>query len=251
MTGASTANKRFDLRLEAHAGDPEKKAVYTDALFSHVAPVYDSFTLGPMSFFQDIRWKEWLLDHLPEVPPGPALDLATGTGGISFMLAQRFPQRRITGVDINDTMLEIARRKNESGRVTFRKMNLDELDFDDESVALATGGYALRNAPDLYGLLDQVHRILMPGGVAAFIDFSRSSLRLQYLAARAGLIVWLSLWSLLLHRNLRIYTYIPASLRYFPDRDALGALFVEKGFSIVARKRFMMGIAEANILVKA
>ena len=43
------ASSTFDLNLDEHTGDPRKKARFTDRLFTDVAPVYDRFTLGPVS----------------------------------------------------------------------------------------------------------------------------------------------------------------------------------------------------------
>jgi ubiquinone/menaquinone biosynthesis methyltransferase len=241
----------FSLRFDEHAHSPERKSKYTDRLFTDVAPVYDSFTLGPLSFYQDARWKRWMIDALPPVPDGPVVDLATGTGGIAFLLARRFPQRRIIGVDINDAMLRIANEKNTFDTVSFRKMDLGDMDFAAESIGLVTGGYALRNTPDLEKLLADVHRCLKPGGLAAFLDFSNSPLPPVRIVANVALTAWLSAWSLLLHRNLRVYDYIPASLRHFADRRALGVLFDTHGLSMVRRKVFLFGVSEVLIARKS
>jgi demethylmenaquinone methyltransferase/2-methoxy-6-polyprenyl-1,4-benzoquinol methylase len=240
----------FALSLREHIVDPAKKAVYTNALFDEIAHVYDRFALGPISFFREAGWKRWLVDNLPTLPAGPAIDLATGTGVLAFMMAERYPDREVIGVDISNEMLAAAEAKNGGGRVSFRKMNLAAMDFADGSVALFTGGYALRNTPDLGALLTDLHRLLAPGGIAAFLDFSKPSNPLHRALNTASLRIWLSLWSLLLHRNLRIYNYIPASLGYYPDYRALGGLMERTGFEILRRKRFMFGIAEASILKK-
>lgn len=238
----------FDLELADHAHDPQRKAAFTDRLFTDVAPVYDTFTLGPVSFFQDAGWKRWMVNHLPALPPGECIDAATGTGSIAFLLARRFPERRITGLDINRAMLSRAEQNNVFDTVRFRRMDMGNIDIGPESAALVTGGYALRNSPDLEQFLRDIHRMLKPGGVAAFLDFSKSPSPPIQLATAVGLRAWLSLWSLVLHRNLRVYNYIPDSLRYHPDRVTLGRLYDDTGFEIVRRRLFMGGIAAVDML---
>jgi demethylmenaquinone methyltransferase/2-methoxy-6-polyprenyl-1,4-benzoquinol methylase len=240
----------FDLRFTDHADDPSKKALFTRVLFDEIAHVYDRFALGPISFFQEAGWKRWLVANLPPLPPGAIVDLATGTGVLAFMLAERFPEREVIGVDISERMLAEAARKDPERRVSFRKMDLAAMDFAEESVALFTGGYALRNTPDLPALLSAVHRLLRPGGIAAFLDFSKPANLLHRGLNMAGLRIWLSFWSLLLHRNLRIYNYIPASLGPFPDHRALARLMETSGFEILRRRRFLAGMAEAQIITK-
>jgi ubiquinone/menaquinone biosynthesis methyltransferase len=248
--GVYMPRSTFSLEFEKHARDPRGKSAFTDRLFTDVAPVYDSFTLGPVSFFQDARWKRWLVEALPHIPSGPIVDLATGTGGLAFLLADRYPTRRILGVDINAEMLRIADKKNTRPSVAFRKMNMAEIDFPAESLALITGGYALRNSPDLDKLIADVRACLKPGGYAAFLDFSKSPAPPIRIATQTALTLWLSAWSLALHRNLRIYNYIPASLRHFPDRRALGDLFQRHGFELIRRKLFLFGISEVLIARK-
>jgi len=113
-----------------------------------------------------------------------------------------------------------------------------------------TGSYALRNAPDLRKALAEVHRVLSPGGVAAFLDFSnpdRSSLRLlQYLLLRS----WCGLWGLLLHGTPEIHGYVAESLRAFPGRNRLREIFREQGFGVSASRRFFLGITGLLVLRK-
>ncbi|MBD3314587.1 MAG: methyltransferase domain-containing protein [Chitinivibrionales bacterium] len=240
----------FDLPLAEYA-DSTRKAIYTKTLFDEIAHAYDRFALGPISFFREAGWKKWLVENVPAIPQGPIVDLATGTGELAFMAADRYPNRSVVGLDISSAMLAVAKSKNSRRKVAFCSMDLGKMSVADASVALFFGGYALRNTPDLRALLSDVHRLLIPGGIAAFLDFSKPVNPLHRAVNNASLRIWLSFWSLLLHRNLRIYNYIPSSLNYFPNHKALKRLMEETGFEILRRKRFMFGIAEAQIIKKA
>jgi ubiquinone/menaquinone biosynthesis C-methylase UbiE len=101
---------------------------------------------------------------------------------------------------------------------------------------LVTGGYALRNAPSLRAALEEVLRMLKPGGTAAFLDFAKSPRRrLQLLLLR----LWTGIWGYLLHGNPEVYTYIADSLAIFPDWVRFEALLAELGFrGIRTRLRF-------------
>ncbi len=127
-------------------------------------------------------------------------------------------------------MLARARRRRGAGRVSFRLGDLSRLPYPAESFHLVTGGYALRNAPDLRKCLREVFRVLNSGGTAAFLDFNRSPVpwlgRLQVWL----LTVWGGLWGLLLHGNPEVYAYIAETLALFPDRAGFEQLLRELGF---------------------
>jgi demethylmenaquinone methyltransferase/2-methoxy-6-polyprenyl-1,4-benzoquinol methylase len=137
-------------------------------------------------------------------------------------------------------MLARARRRSGAGRVRFRLGDLDRLPYPADSFHLVTGGYALRNAPDLKECLREVFRVLRKGGAVAFLDFSRSPvpwlgrLQVRLLAA------WGGLWGLLLHGNPEVYSYIAETLALFPDRARFEELLRELGFRRV-RSRLPSG----------
>lgn len=101
------------------------------------------------------------------------LDVACGTGDVARLLASRYPDGEIHGLDLTPAMIEIARRRDESGSIHFAVGDMGRLDFPDASADLITGSYAIRNAPDLDSTLAEFARVLRPGGCAAFLDFSK------------------------------------------------------------------------------
>jgi demethylmenaquinone methyltransferase/2-methoxy-6-polyprenyl-1,4-benzoquinol methylase len=121
----------------------------------------------------------------------------------------------------------------------------------DASVDIVTGGYALRNAPDLPKTLAEIHRVLKPGGYASFLDFSKprnpffQSLELFLLK------MWGSFWGLLMHRSAEVYAYIAASLAHYPDRVALRELLRDFGFHQINGRKFFFGVVEVVMFRKA
>jgi SAM-dependent methyltransferase len=118
------------------------------------------------------------------------------------------------------------------------------------SIDICTGGYALRNAPDLAATVAEIARVVRPGGVAAFLDFSRDPRAPVFLVHLMLLRIWGGLWGLLLHGNPRIYGYIAESLARFPDRKLLRALFAAHGFSEKNSCLRMFGMIEIVVFEK-
>ncbi len=229
----------FDLRR------PASKRNYNRRVFQAVAPRYAVIT-RLLSFGMDAFWKRALVGRLPAgaglARPGTgdsrqgtgawprALDLACGTGDISLLLARRFPAGRVEGLDLSPAMLARARRRRGAGGIRFRLGDLDRLPYASGSFQLVTGGYALRNAPELGRCLREVFRVLDSGGTAAFLEFSRSPVpwlgRLQVRLLSA----WGGLWGLLLHGNPEVYSYIAETLALFPDRTSFERQLRRLGF---------------------
>lgn len=228
---------------------PDTKREFNRTHFAEAAPRYDLVT-KVLSFGGDAVWKRRLVDALSE-EPATALDLACGTGDVCFLLAERFSNAGIEGLDLTREMLDIAERRNQFGdRVGFVEGDICNLPQADASKELITGSYALRNAPDLLQALQEIHRVLKPGGVAAFLDFSKSpsrtAQRIQYVLLR----FWGGLWGLLLHGNPAVHGYIAASLRAYPDRQQLDGFFKSAGFERVSSRLFYGGMTEMILLRK-
>ena len=231
---------RFRLRLkDFDLGSPASKLAYNRDVFTVVAPRYDVIT-RLLSFGRDGRWKRMLVGRLPDSVSPRALDLACGTGGISRLLAARYPSGNIDAVDINPEMLRRARARTPATNVAYHTAGMQALPFPDQSYDIVTGGYALRNAPSLSQALREIYRVLKPGGIAAFLEFSASSRkplrRLQYALLR----FWGGLWGFLFHGNPEVYSYIAESLSLFPDAVELLALLRSHGF-IHPRSRMLLG----------
>lgn len=238
---------------DIHAGQylctPNKKREFNKLHFTESAPRYD-FATRVLSFWQDARWKRYLIQSLPPLSHPICLDIACGTGDLTFGLAKRFPDGTIEGLDITVAMLDIARQRNSYDQVTFTQGDMLPLEYPDNFADIITGGYALRNAPDLKATLREIYRVLKPGGVAAFLDFSKPSNPIFQFTEYGLLKSWGSLWGLLLHGNAQVHGYISASLKTYPDRRQMEALVTDIRFQPYKQKLFFLGITEVLMLKK-
>ena len=114
-----------------------------------------------------------------------ALDLATGTGDIAFALAAR--GARVVGLDVTPRMIELAQAKAAAGDRAPRFLVGDmlALPFPARSFDVVTTGYGLRNVPDLTAAIDEIRRVLKPGGRAAVARFQSAANR-----AACGGCIW-------------------------------------------------------------
>jgi ubiquinone/menaquinone biosynthesis methyltransferase len=225
---------------------PAQKKSFNLGLFTRVADKYDLAT-RVLSLGQDARWKRKLLELLPMMAQPRCVDLACGTGDLTLGLAERYPDGDILGVDLTESMLDVARRRIPHPHVQFIQADMCRLDVADESIDIVTGGYAIRNAPVLDDALAEIHRILRPGGIAALLDFSRPAQPLASAAQLALLKYWSGLVSIALHGRPE-HAYIAESLRQFPDRITLRSRFAENGFALRQCEAFMGGITEILIV---
>jgi demethylmenaquinone methyltransferase/2-methoxy-6-polyprenyl-1,4-benzoquinol methylase len=229
--------------------NPRAKRDYNRLLFAEVAPKYHQIT-RLMSLFRDAAWKRLLISRLPAAIDGPVVDIATGTGDLLTLAARRWPAARLVGCDISLAMLSFAPRPSGAPRL-LSCQDMSSLAIVTCMAAVVTGGYALRNAPDIRATLAECFRVLKPGGTAAFLDFSRSSnsarFRINYWILR----LWGGLWGILMHGNPAVYAYIAESLRLFPDRDTLRSMLSDVGFVDISFLSRMGGLMDIIVARKA
>jgi demethylmenaquinone methyltransferase/2-methoxy-6-polyprenyl-1,4-benzoquinol methylase len=195
-------------------------------MFDRIAPVYDVMN-RVMTAGLDIRWRR--LAARAVVRPGDnVLDGACGTGDLA-LAAVKAGAGHVTGLDFSERMLERARRK--STQVEWVPGDLLELPFDDGSFDAATVGFGVRNVVDLERALAEFRRVLRPGGRLAILEITRP---------RGVLRPFFSLWFdrvvPLLGKLLpggSAYTYLPASVKRFPDAEGLVELMRAHGFGDV------------------
>lgn len=221
--------KTFLSNMQHWLINPVQKRQHVRQMFSHIAPKYN-LAVCLLSFCQDRKWKKQLVENLHEWNNPICVDLACGTGDITYLLAQKYAGQ-ITGIDISDKMLDIAQKNNRYQHVNFLNCDMGSLQqFPDNSVDVITGGYALRNAADLNQALKEIYRILKPGGCASFLEFSKCSnsfrQKLQYVLLKN----WGGFWGIMLHANYKVYAYLAESLKVFPDRNLLRKQFHDVGF---------------------
>lgn len=211
----------------------ERKPEAVRRMFSEIAPRYDLLN-RLLSFGQDQAWRRRAVALALEKRPGRVLDLATGTGDLALALKRARPEAEVVGVDFSPAMLELARRKAKrlGLEVAFLEGDALDLSFPDGSFQAVTVAFGFRNFADYGKALEEMHRILAPGGRAVILEFPpppKGPFGLLYRAYFKGL---LPLLGGLLSRSFHAYRYLPVSVERFPTPETLKEMMEEVGFQV-------------------
>ena len=220
----------------------DKRAERIREMFAGVAPRYDLLN-RLLSASLDRGWRRRAAGAVGDVAGEPVLDLCCGTGDQAIALARR--GARVTAADFCVPMLAIARRKYgglDGGAPRGLAGDALELPFPDASFAAAVVSFGLRNVADLDRALAEIRRVLRPGGRAAVLEFTVPTARITralYLFYFRRLLPRIG--SLLSPRG-SAYSYLPASVLEFPQRDAFVARMAAAGLGNGAWRDLTAGI---------
>jgi demethylmenaquinone methyltransferase / 2-methoxy-6-polyprenyl-1,4-benzoquinol methylase len=197
-------------------------------MFDRIAPVYDVMN-RVMTAGLDVRWRK--LAAATAVRPGDrVLDAACGTGDLAIA-DLKAGASKVTGLDFSEEMLARARRK---APLDWVQGDMLALPFAEGTFDAATVGFGVRNVADLELSLRELRRVLRPGGRLAILEITQPRGLLRHFFH-----LWFDRIVPLLGKVLpggNAYTYLPASVKRFPDADALAVLLRENGFGHVGYK---------------
>ena len=145
----------------------EEKEYYalTKRAFDFLAPFYNVMTL-PL-----VRVRNQVVDFVSADKGSTVLDVATGTGQQAFAFAKR--GYNVIGVDLTESMLEIARRDNKDGYVKFEAADATHLRFEANSFDVSCVSFALHDMPPNIRekVLQEMVRITKPDGIMVIVDY--------------------------------------------------------------------------------
>ncbi|GBR10151.1 class I SAM-dependent methyltransferase [Acetobacter oeni] len=222
----------------------EKKPLVR-AVFDSVASRYDVMN-DLMSLGVHRVWKRMFNAQLAPQPGLSLLDLAGGTGDVTFgWLAGGGGPAIMT--DINEKMLAVGRdRAIARGYVSdlsFCVVDAEQIPLADRSVDRVTISFGLRNCTDKLAVLKEARRVLKPGGRFMCLEFSQ----VQVAALAPVYDVWsfkvLPTMGQLIAKDRESYQYLAESIRMFPDQETLADMFREAGFAHVKYQSLSGGIA--------
>jgi demethylmenaquinone methyltransferase / 2-methoxy-6-polyprenyl-1,4-benzoquinol methylase len=227
------------------ARDEEQAARYVRGMFGRVAHRYDLLN-HLLSLNVDRWWRARTVARLKPIlnrPGARVLDLCCGTGDLTLALA-RHGAADVLGSDFCHPMLTAARGKGLSRLIEADAL---QLPFAAASLDLITIAFGFRNFANYRRGLEELHRVLKPGGTLAILEFSTPPN-----PAFNGLYQWYSTRVLpkiggLLSGDSSAYTYLPESVRKFPDAPQLAAAMRDAGYSNVEFERLTFGIVALHI----
>lgn len=213
---------------------PEEKSRRVGQVFDSVASRYDLMN-DLMSFGTHRLWKRFAL-NLTGVRAGDrVLDLASGTGDLAARLAEKVgPHGRVTASDINYSMLAEGRRRlidrGLVGPIDYLIADAEALPFADGCFDCVTIGFGLRNVSRKDRALEEMRRVIKPGGRAVILEFSHPvapGLKPVYDLYSFGM---LPLMGRMVAGDAASYRYLAESIRMHPDQDTLREMMRQAGF---------------------
>lgn len=222
-------------------------------MFDKIAPSYDRLNHA-LSLGIDRRWRRTAVDALGIHQPQQILDIATGTGDFALLLAKRIKPQHIVGADISEGMMAVGREKvKEEGLqnvISFQYEDCMQLSFPDGSFDAVTSSYGVRNFQNLDKGLQEMQRVLRPGGHLLIVELTPPpSFPMKQLFWLYAHVVMPLLGRIISHDD-SAYTYLPASMEAFPQPEQMEGILRKAGFTEVHWRRFTFGISTMYLATK-
>lgn len=225
------------------ASNLSKKEQVAD-MFDNIAGKYD-FLNHFLSLGIDKGWRKKAIKSLAEIEPKQILDVATGTGDLAIAAMQLKPES-IIGVDISTGMMEVGKQKlKEQGldnTITLKYGDSEALPFDGDSFDAITCAYGVRNFENLEAGLKEMNRVLRSGGRVAILEFSHP----RQFPVKQGYQFYfkyiLPLLGKIVSKHSRAYTYLPESVKVFPEGQQFCRILESCGFKGVKAKPLTFGV---------
>jgi demethylmenaquinone methyltransferase/2-methoxy-6-polyprenyl-1,4-benzoquinol methylase len=214
-------------------------------MFDNIAFRYD-FLNSLLSLGIHKGWRKKCVKKLAILQPALILDVATGTGDFAIECVKLHP-KKITGIDISEGMMQFGREKIKKlgldKLIELQKGDAETLDFEDNSFDAITVGFGVRNFEHLEKGLKNLCRILRPGGSLVILEFAypRKFPVKQFYTFYFSYVT--PVIGKLFSKDSRAYSYLPESVKAFPDNERLVAILKQCGFKEVAFQSLSFGIA--------
>ena len=242
MQGTAEQTTHFGFETVPEA----EKAGKVQNVFTSVASKYDIMN-DIMSVGIHRIWKEAMMDWLAPRPGQRLLDVAGGTGDISFKFLKRAGSGHATVLDITENMLIEGRKRAETDQI------LDSLDwivgdamslpFADNSFDVYTISFGIRNVTQPQEALNEAFRVLRPGGRLMVLEFSQIPVPLAQKAYDLYSFNVIPTMGKLIANDRSSYQYLVESIRKFPDQETFLSMVQQAGFENASYRNLSLGIA--------
>ncbi|MCK5032032.1 MAG: bifunctional demethylmenaquinone methyltransferase/2-methoxy-6-polyprenyl-1,4-benzoquinol methylase UbiE [Calditrichia bacterium] len=222
-----------------------KRKQYVQKMFNDIAHRYDLLN-HLLSGGTDIYWRRKAISKLNISPDSLVLDIACGTGDFAFT-TQKLKKSNVIGLDIATKMLSLGKQKaidkKKSDKIHFLAGDGENIPFADKSFDAVTVAFGVRNMGDVKKNLNEMSRVIKPGGELIILEFSTPKLKIIKKLYRVYFHKILPGIGKLISKDKEAYTYLPVSVDYFPVRREFARWIEDEDFYPVNFWRLFNGIA--------
>ena len=233
-----------------HIGKDKKK--FVENMFDNISFKYDFFN-RLTTFFIDQYWRNKFIKNLYLKNNLKVLDIATGTGDVIIQICKKDKSISGTGFDCSHNMLKIARNKSKIKNLSdieYIHGYAENLPFKDDSFDIITISFGIRNFNNYEKALNEMNRILKPGGKLAILEFCRPKNS-----------IFQTLFSFYFNKIIpligkvltgeKIFDYLPESVNNFFSKNELLEKIETFGFRSTDAKNLTFGICSIVIGTKS
>lgn len=220
-------------------------------MFNMIASKYDVLN-HTLSLGMDYVWRKKAIKKILNNPK-EILDIATGTADFAISAAKH-TQANITGIDISDQMIFVGNKKIQQKKLQNRiKLSIEDsenLPFNDNSYDAITAGFGVRNFENLEKGLSEIYRVVKKNGYVVILEPSTPkafplkqifSFYFQKILPFIGSLV---------SKDKSAYSYLPNSVKSFPDGDYFLEILNKQGFSKANYYPLSFGIVSLYVAIK-
>lgn len=223
-------------------------------IFSSIAKKYERFN-AVSSFGAYKTWLAGMMRQAPIAADADVLDIAGGTGDVTFTVARAKHPRHIQCTDLVDEMLDVARMHYADGKaegvpLDFEVVDAQHIPYTDESYDAVTMAYGIRNMPERDQALSEMFRVLKPGGALVCLEFSTPPNAVWHALYNFYLKHLIPFWGGLITGDREGFVYLSRSIKTFPNQQGLATMMEKAGFENVTWKNYTGGIAAVHVAKK-
>jgi len=230
----------------------ESKKEQVAQMFDNIAFRYD-FLNSLLSLGIHKGWRRKCIKQIASKNPKYILDVATGTADFAIEAITLNPVS-VIGIDISEGMMKFGREKitklSLDKKITLKYGDAETCDLPSNSMDAITVGFGVRNFENLEKGLTNMLRILKPGGQLCILEFSSPrkfpvkqfyNFHFKYITPTLGK---------LFSKDTRAYTYLPESIKAFPDNERFTAILQKVGYKNASFSPVGMGLASIYLAEK-
>ena len=221
-------------------------------LFDDIAPTYDKLN-HILSLNIDKSWRSKSVKQVLKGKHDVVLDIACGTGDFSIELAQK-GVAKVIGVDISEGMMKIGMEKVKAlgleDKISMHVDDSESLSLEDNSIDAVTVAFGVRNFEHLQIGLNEMNRVIRPGGTVNVLELSVPSNPVLLWCYKIYFLHVLPFFGGLVSGNKEAYKYLPTSVMNFPKPDVFMSMLETAGFKEVKQRAFTFGLCRLFTGVK-